>query len=544
MFEHFRDTLVTLSSSVAGVMLPAGITAPSGAVSQQFCYTLASNYDWHQVFDVRAQLGSDTEVAYASQAYVVGFSEALSSNGYEYVYPTESTAPLTVTLTSSQGYSSTVQLSCKGLGAGESCTFGSNSLAVSPNGPATTSVIVNTSASTPAQTSYIVTIVANDANVTTRQSFTVSVMSLVLYSTGIQATTTSPGTATGEITILGIPPYATSCVNPPTGITCAFNNTVSQNPNSDTFVNVNVSVAAGLAPGPYPFNVQISSGPESKTVPFALTVGDFSLQAPASSSTWSVPSGNANLSIGVQNPANFVGNIAVTCATDFGGTCTSSTTSFNPLGISVSLSVPSGAALGSHNVTVSATYGQVARSVTFPFYVADYSGSLSASTLTIAQGGAGPLTATVTASAGFAGSVALSCSGTSQLSCNFAPSSVQPTVASPQTVSFTVTARSSASLLPTDESRKSNALVFAAVLPFAFLLGIASTDRAKGIRAALGLILMELILLSTSCGGGGASTTSTTPPPGSNNYTLTVTAAAVGTSTTRTLGTVNVTVTH
>ena len=93
---------------------------------------------------MRAQLGTDTEIAYASQAYVVGFSESLSTNGYLYVYRNDSTPPVTVSLTSSQGYSSTVHLSCENLLAGETCTFGSDTLTLTPAAVASTTVVVST----------------------------------------------------------------------------------------------------------------------------------------------------------------------------------------------------------------------------------------------------------------------------------------------------------------------------------------------------------------------------------------------------------------
>jgi len=104
------DSNVSLSSSVSGVILPSSLTVPAGSLSQQFCYTLISTYDWHQVFDIRAQFDGDTAVAYASQSYVVGFSESLSPSTDQAIYPGQSTSPVTVSLTSSQGYTSTVEL--------------------------------------------------------------------------------------------------------------------------------------------------------------------------------------------------------------------------------------------------------------------------------------------------------------------------------------------------------------------------------------------------------------------------------------------------
>lgn len=139
------DTNIALSSSVAGVALPASVTVPANSLNQQFCYSLDSTYDWHQVIDIRATLGSTTAVAYASQSYIVGFSESISPSTVQEVYPTQSTAPVTVTVTSSQGYSSTLNLSCQGLPQGANCIFGSPALTLPANSTASTTVVVNTS---------------------------------------------------------------------------------------------------------------------------------------------------------------------------------------------------------------------------------------------------------------------------------------------------------------------------------------------------------------------------------------------------------------
>ena len=289
-----------------GVTLPPTLSVPAGALSQQFCFSLAPNFDWHQVFDVQATLGSDTAVAYASQEYIAGFSEALSTNGYLYVYPTHSTTPVTLTLTSSQGYTATVQLSCEGLLAGESCEFKFNALTIPPNGTASTTVVVNTTSSAPPITTANVVVVASDGQVTTRQSFNVTVANLVLYSTSLVIPTTSPGTGTGQITILGIPPYSTSCIGPPAGISCSFNNNISPNPNSDSLINLNVTVASGVAPGSYRFTLQIVSGPQTQTASVTVNVGSFTVQPPSSATTWALAGQTTNLTATFPSVSGFV----------------------------------------------------------------------------------------------------------------------------------------------------------------------------------------------------------------------------------------------
>ena len=214
----------------------------------------------------------------------------------------------------------------------------------------------------------------------------------------------------------------------------------------------------------------------------------------------------------------------------------------------LNIAVPSNAALGTYSVSVTASVnpstsnGQASTSATFPFYVADYGGSVNSPAVTIAQGSSGTVTATVTATQGFVGVVTFSCSGASQLSCSFSPGTVQPTSSSPQTVTITILASQSAILVPSRVPIVASALWMTGALLGIFLSG-------KGAKSALLCLLIVMSLTIASCGGGGSSGTSggsggNPPPSGSNNYTLTVTAAASGTSTTRTLGIVNVTVTH
>lgn len=531
------DTAVTLSSSVPGVTLPTTVTLPAGSLSQQFCYTLDSTYDWHYVFDVRATLGTETEVAYASQGYVVGFSETLTPNADQVIYPTESTSPVTVRLTSSTGYTSTVQLSCTGLATGESCTFGSPTLKVSPNAVATTTVVVNTSATT--QGGGPVQVVANDGNVAKRPSFNVYVQPLIVNDGG-NPQSTSPGTGQTGILINGLPPYFPSCSGLPAGVTCLFSGNQLPYP-SQTTLELSLGVPSGLAAGAYPFTVNVASGSVTTSVSLALEVTDFSLQPLNAASDWAPPGGTMAVILSAQPVNGFDATVNVTCSLDFGGTCTGgsfivSGSALN--GIDLSVSVPSGIQPGTHTLTVTANSGSLTHTAAFPFYVADYSGSLNASSVKFAQGTSGTVTATVTATSGFAGTVTFACAGTSSLTCSFTPSSVQPTASKSQSTTVTISAAASvSSALRADRSR-GYAMAFAFAFPLGVVIIAASFGARRRTRATV--LLLALTLASLSCGGGG----NTGGGGGSANYSLTVNATAAGTNTTRPIGTINVTVTH
>ena len=534
------DTSIALSSSVPGVVLPASVTVPAGSLSQQFCYTLSPTYDWHQVFDIRAQLGSDIAIAYASQSYIFGFSESISPSADQAIYPGQSTTPITVSLTSSQNYSSTVQLSCGGLLAGETCTFGQNTLDVSPTQVASTTVEVNSAASTLGTSA--VTVTASDSNVTTRQTLNVVITTLLANSlSGGLVESTSPGSGTGEIFINGIPPYVSSCSGLPPGVTCSFSGNQVPYP-SQTTLTLSLNVPSGVTPANYPFTVEIASGPLQTSLPFTLSIEDFSLQPPASGSAWAPPGGTETVNMTAKS-INFSSAINVSCTLPT-GTCTGGTfpVSSNGSNINLTVSEPSNASPGAETLTVTGTYGSINHTISFPFYIADYSGTLSTSTLTIPRGGSRSITATVSATTGFGGNVTFGCSGSSQLSCSFSPSSVQPTGSSPQTTKITVTASNTALLLPI--SGRDRIMLIALFLPFGLILVRGSKSQSRRVTAALILLGFGLGLISLSCGGGGNPGGGGGGGGGSNSYTITVSATDTGSNTTRTLGTVNVTVTH
>ena len=532
------DTNITLSTSISGVVLPATVTVSAGSLSQKFCYSLSPTYDWHQVFNIQAQLGTDTATAYASQSYIFGFSEAISPSADQVIYPTQSTTPITVRLTSSQGYTSTVQLSCQWLPPGATCVFGSDTLTVSPTAVASTTVVINTIATT--QGIAPVQILAADSAVTSRQTFNLTVQPLIVGAVGTLSPTASPGTATGEISIFGIPPYKPSCSGLPTGVTCSFSGNQVPYP-SYTDLIMTLTVPSGIAGGVYPFTVAVVSGPENASVGFTLNITDFSLQPPSAATDWAPPGGTMSVSVPVQPLGGFNGTVDVTCSLDFGGSCTGGSFDINgtaSVPITVSVAVPSSILPGAHTITVTATDAPLTHTAAFPFYVADYSGSLSQSTLTVARGASGSLTATVSATAGFGGTVSFTCTGTTQVTCSFSPSTVQPTATSPQPTTITVTASNSAFMFPLRDKTRSKSPLLALIFPCGIILGVVCKRHIRALRLAVGLFLLVMILAAVSCGGGSGG------GGGSNTYAITVTGIATGTNTTRTLGTLNVTITH
>ena len=541
---------VTLSSSVSGVLLPTSITIPAGALSARFCYTLASNFDWRQVFDISAQLNGDVATAYASSSYVLGFSETISPTSAGPVYNGKSTAPVTVTLTSSQGYSSTVHLSCVGSLPGDTCQFASSSLDVSPGAPIATTVTFIESPDQPVNgTQDVFTVIASDGNVTRRQTFTVSLALLNInnfFSGPIQVFPPSTGSVTLQVS--GIPPYTFGCSGLPNGVSCAFSGDQASYP-QNSGISLAMNVPAGTPAGNYPFTVTASSQGITASATETLAVIGYNVQGPPAANDWTFAGTSANIPVTVQGSSNSSGsgiNLSITCVLDVQATCTGGTSpvSATAQSVNLSLSVPAGTSLGQHQLTVTATANGNTQIYTFPVNVVALSGSLSNSALTIPRSGSGSLTLSLNATNGFSGSVSLSCSGASpQLSCSFNPSPVQLTGGIAQSITTTFAATNAAQIHrePSAVSAKGT-LALAILLPAAFWLSPRRRRRALLLLCAL----CALVSSVTSCGSGGGSTGigGGGGGGGSNAYSVTVNATAAGASQSYALGTVAITVTH
>ncbi len=540
---------VTLSSSVSGVIIPNSVTIPAGALSAQFCYTLASSFNWRQVFDINATLNGSTATIYASDSYVLGFSEAVSAVTPVAVYQGQSSAPLTLTLTAQPGYSSTANLYCVGLTQGDSCQFSPNALSVSPAGPTSATVTLVTAANAADfGNSHSFTIVADDGNVIQRQTVTLGVAELELSAVGAaNVVSASPGSGSSGFFVAGIPPYQLSCSGLPAGATCSFTGTQEPFPSSSGF-NVAVSVPSGIASGSYPFTVTATSQTYTASGPLTLQVVSYSIQGPSSGSNWVIPGITQNVSIGVQGSSNWSGGgqVTIACSLDVTATCTGGivTPGVNtPTPFELSINVPSGTAPAQHQLTVTSTFGGAIQTYTFPLYIVSFSGSLSTSTLTMAQGGSSTMTATLNASTGFSDFVSLACSGAPQLACSFNPNPSQVTGGTAQTVTITVTASATARLESKPAGSPARGVIaLAGLLSLGLCCGLLHRRR----RNVLLLFLFGFVVLTfVACGGGGGGGgTGGGGGGGSDTYSLTVTAAPSYTSTVSTLGTVTVTVTH
>lgn len=529
------DRMVTLASSVAGVQLPSSVTLPAQATSVQFCYTLASNFDYHQVFDVTAMMDGSSATAYASDSYSEGFTLSVTPNPPVGVYAGQTTT-MTVTLTPAAGYSSTVTLSCAVQdGQPDTCSIGQQTLTLTPGQTATTTVTLATSTSDINSTGLTVT--AADSNITHRQSVTVPVVTF-----GISGSSSVPmgpsQTQSFQVAVNGIPPFQVACSGLPSSIGCAIGPPATSG--STSVYPVTLTTSADVTPGTYPFKITATSSSFSASASETLNVYDFSLQSQGGSGY----AGQTGASVGVTatalGPGQFVATL--TCSTDFGGACTgfSVPATSSGAGTNVSVNVPAGTSAGQHTLTVTGSYvinsstnDVITHSYTFPFTVTDFSGSVSTSAVTMSPLSTAQVNVTVTETAGFANLIDLSCSGTSLVTCTFSGNAGVSGGSS--TVGMTIWTSSAARLDREPLWPGAGRLIaFAGLLPMLLLAGRRSRSVPRILILIVGVVLLSQ--LGCSSGQGGK-----TPP---STYAVTVNGTIAGTTVTHALGTITVTVNH
>ena len=117
---------MTLQASDPGLQIPATVTIPAGSISQQFTYTVTSQANLHQLFQITATLGSEQEQAYnfvlTDHRVQTGFNFGLQFHAAD-VYPGLSSTDYNPGYGTQPNYETTLNLSCSGLAAGLSCAF-------------------------------------------------------------------------------------------------------------------------------------------------------------------------------------------------------------------------------------------------------------------------------------------------------------------------------------------------------------------------------------------------------------------------------------
>jgi hypothetical protein len=158
-------TTVQLLSSDPNIQIVSTVTIPSGVLTANVPFTIATGFNSSKVFSLSAQLSGQTSTVYSYRTSTGIAGIRLFANlTNESTPPGGTTQDYAVGVTSVGGYMSTVQLSCQGLPTGASCQFGPDPINISPGQAVGSSLTIRTSASTPLG-SYPITLVGTDGSV-------------------------------------------------------------------------------------------------------------------------------------------------------------------------------------------------------------------------------------------------------------------------------------------------------------------------------------------------------------------------------------------
>jgi hypothetical protein len=302
-------TRVALAASDPAITIPASVTIPAGSLTQDVHFTIGSSYNSSHVLWIQGTLNGSTALAYGTQAMAPGqYGIALFlSTSTETTFPGLPTEDYQLVMRSIAGYATVVNPTCQGLPAGASCQFGAGGLSVLPGGSNSTSLIVNTTSSTPMGV-YPIRITASDGTASSQITATLDVGDYsVSISPGIE-TVLQSGTASYNLNLTSTNnysgPFAGSCTGIPSPAVCS----VSFQANAYT-----ASIQANeLAIGNYNFTVGLSNGLVTRSTSAQLNIGDFNATLSANSLSVGVrQSGTVTVNVTGQN--GFVDSVGLSC---------------------------------------------------------------------------------------------------------------------------------------------------------------------------------------------------------------------------------------
>jgi hypothetical protein len=482
----------------------------------------------------------DFEFVFASSSLTVFAGETAMFNG---------------TLEGLNGYASPVNLTCINGPTAQPPTC-STPPTVTPTSSGA-SFTVNASAPSAADYSFNVQGVGTDANAITRDFLlTLHVVDFNLTGPVPNSVTVSQNATSApvnfQVTAAGSSNAVVtlSCAGLPSGATCNFQPSNSVNPTlgSPTAVTMTVSTAANTPTGIFPIalTANVAGAPSQKTQTLSLVVvGTTGFSITNTSGAQTVNAGATatyTLSISPLGASTFLNGVTYSCAAS--GLPPLSTCSFSPAQITagsgatnviMSLTTsppPGGTAPGSYTITVNATSGSAAQSVTAALTVNsgatfDFTIFNETSPVTIMAGQIAKYSLDVDpAVLGniFPSDVTLSCSGLPALStCAFTPIQVAGGSGNTNVILTLMTTKA----IP----GSAVAQKFSASLNWLWLPGMAfagfarKKSRRKKIAGyvLLGSVLF-LVIFQLACGGGLTGGGSGQPGTPQGNYPVTVTA--------------------
>jgi hypothetical protein len=325
----------------------------------------------------------------------------------------------TISVTSQDGFSSAVSLTCSIAGGSGSCGVAPPSVSAYPASP-----IVTINAATMSAGSYQAVVQGVSGSITNTLAIPFNVGDYQI--SGQQTLSVPPGgQGTAGLTITASAYYAglvsTSCdANALVGATCTLSplNLLTVSPGSVVPLSATIVVPANATPGIYniKINTQDTTGAPSHSFTIALTVvtpnfilsevGTFPTVNAGSIAT-STPTSGA---IGIASQYGFSATVSLSCSLKSGtGSCSVAPASVNSFPASANVTVNATAlSAGSYQALVQGASGSITNTQAIPFNVGDYQLS-GTQTLSLPPGGQAIANLTIAASTYYAGLVNASC---------------------------------------------------------------------------------------------------------------------------------------
>jgi hypothetical protein len=324
------STIIGLAASDPAITVPASISIPAGSVTQVVPFQIGSTFNPNHVFSIQAQLGTETETAYGTQATnLVGFRVFLGNNPPLSIVPSQTTADYLPQVYSVDGYSTTLQLQCQGLPAGATCQFGNTSLPLPAGGVAQTSLTVATTASL-APGSYAFTVVASDSSTSSQLTATLNVGDFTISISPATIVTNPSNFANFTLTVGAVNGFQGTINFGDSGLPAGA--TITNLPSFGTVSTYDLTIQTQSVPnGNYQFTITGTAGSISHSASATLQVQappappDFSGSVAPTSATLSVGQ-SANFSITLNSQNGATGTVTFQCLNVPNG----STCSFNP----------------------------------------------------------------------------------------------------------------------------------------------------------------------------------------------------------------------
>jgi len=360
----------------------------------------------------------------------------------------------------------------------------------------------------------------------------------------------SIGGYTTEVTI--------ACDGLPAGASCQ----IAPNPatlpaGGDIAASLTVASPSSIAPAQYSFQVTVTDGTVSTTIPAAFNVGDFAMTLSPTAQTLG-PNDFTSFTLNIQGINGYSRPIDITCSGLPAGTpCPFSGPV--PPGPDYFQLHTNNAALGTYAFTLTGASQGVTHTVSGQLTITNgtFTGTVSPGSATIDVGTSHSFSVQVNSTGGFQGQVNLACNSVTQLTCTLAPTQVNLNSGGSATAQLIITVTASPAALPLGpyrSPREPRPRAFVLLL-LCSLLAWSSVQYAVRLRkeghrpgwisrtAMATLVIVAFGLCS--CGGGGGSPGGQSGGGNGGGTTGTVTTVTVqgsAGSTTVQLGVVTVTV--